>query len=65
MLKYKEKKTGCTVHHVNEKLDSGKIIIKKTFFISKSDELENLQTKTQIMEHKAFPEAIVKLYRYV
>ena len=65
VLKYKEKKTGCTVHHVNEKLDSGKIIIKKTFFISKNDELEILQRKTQIMEHKAFPEAIVKLYRYV
>ena len=25
----KEKKTGCTVHFVNEKLDGGKIILKK------------------------------------
>ena len=26
-LKNREKKTGCTVHYVNSKLDSGKIII--------------------------------------
>ena len=25
----KEKRTGCTVHFVNEKLDDGKIILKK------------------------------------
>ena len=31
ILKEKEKKTGCTVHYVNEKLDSGTIIIKKAF----------------------------------
>ena len=31
VLKEKEKKTGCTVHHVNKHLDGGKIIIKKSF----------------------------------
>ena len=31
MLKNKEVKAGCTVHYVNEKLDNGKIIIKKCF----------------------------------
>ena len=31
MLKNKEKKTGCTVHYVNEKLDSGNIIVQKNF----------------------------------
>ena len=30
-LNKKEKKTGCTVHYVNEKLDAGKIILKKIF----------------------------------
>ena len=29
VLDSKEKFTGCTVHFVNEKLDNGKIIIKK------------------------------------
>ena len=31
MLKDKEKKAGCTVHFVNKKLDSGRLIIQKKF----------------------------------
>ena len=34
VLKNNEKKTGCTVHFVNDKLDSGKTIIQKTCFIN-------------------------------
>ena len=30
-----KKKSGCTVHFVNEKLDSGKIIFKKVFLLIK------------------------------
>ena len=33
ILKNKEKKTGCTVHFVDEKLDNGKIISQRIFFI--------------------------------
>jgi len=64
ILKNNEKKTGCTVHFVNEKLDSGKIIIQKSFFIDKNDNVEKLKDKTQKLEHLAFPEAIRKIYRY-
>lgn len=64
VLKNNEKKTGCTVHFVNEKLDSGKIIIQKSFFIDKNDNVEKLKDKTQKLEHLAFPEAIRKIYRY-
>ena len=35
MLKNKEKKGGCTVHYVNEKLDGGNIILKKIFLLMK------------------------------
>ena len=35
VLKYKEKKSGCTVHFVDDKLDSGKIITKKKFFFKR------------------------------
>ena len=35
MLKNKEKKGGCTVHFVNEKLDGGNKIVQKKFFIYK------------------------------
>ena len=64
VLKNNEKKTGCTVHYVNEKLDNGKNIIKKTFFIDKNDDIKTLKEKTQKLEHKAFSEAIIKIYRY-
>ena len=64
VLKKNEKKTGCTVHFVNEKLDSGKLIIQKSFYIGKSDNLKTLKQKTQVLEHKAYSEAIIKIFRY-
>ena len=59
-----EKYSGCTVHFVNEKLDSGKLIVQKSFFIKKKDKANVLKIKTQRLEKKAFPEAIIKIYRY-
>ena len=64
VIQNKEKKTGCTVHFVNEKLDSGKLIVQKSFFIKKNDKVNILKIKTQKLEHKAFSEAIIKIYRY-
>ena len=62
--KNKEKKTGCTVHFVNEKLDSGKIILRKYFYISPNDDFKVLKYNTQKLEYLAYPEAIYKLFRY-
>ena len=62
IIKTREKKTGCTVHYVNEKLDSGKIILKKSFFVENSDTIEVLKKKTQKLEYKAYSEAIIKLF---
>ena len=45
MLKNKEKKAGCTVHYVNEKLDSGSTILKKSFFINFEDDESTLKRK--------------------
>ena len=59
----KEKKTGCTVHYVNEKLDSGNIILQKSFFVEKDDNEKTLKIKTQQLEYTAFPEAIIKIFR--
>tara|TARA_B110001452_G_C15121054_1_gene390707 strand:+ start:66 stop:629 length:564 start_codon:yes stop_codon:yes gene_type:complete len=64
VLKNNEKKTGCTVHFVTNKLDSGKTIIQKSFFINRGDKEDVLRTKTQRLEHKAFPEAIIRIFRY-
>ncbi len=63
MLKKKEIKAGCTVHYVNEKLDSGNSIIQKFFFINNDDNENILKEKTQKLEYKAFPEAIIKIFR--
>ena len=63
ILKKKEKKTGCTVHYVTEKLDDGNIILKKFFYINKKDNINSLKKKTQRLEYNAFSEAIIKLFR--
>ena len=64
MLKNEEKKAGCTVHYVNKKLDSGIKIIQKNFFINNKDNEKILKNKTQKLEYRAYPEAIVKIFRY-
>ncbi len=63
MLKNKEKKAGCTVHFVCKKLDSGDIIIQKEFLIDDGDDEKSLKKKTQKLEYKAFPEAIIRIFR--
>ena len=65
ILKNKEVKTGCTVHYVSEKLDSGNIINKKVFFIKSKDSELDLKKKTQKLEYGAFPEAIIKIFRNI
>ena len=65
VLKNKERKTGCTVHYVNEKLDSGSTITQKSFFLNSGDDVLDIKLKTQKLEYKAFPEAIVKIFRYI
>ena len=63
MIKSQEIKAGCTVHYVNEKLDSGDTIIRKLFYINDKDNENTLKTKTQELEYRAFPEAIIKVFR--
>tara|TARA_B100001057_G_scaffold489265_1_gene575216 strand:+ start:276 stop:833 length:558 start_codon:yes stop_codon:yes gene_type:complete len=59
----KEKKTGCTVHFVTDKLDDGKIILKKFFYIHKEDNIQSIKKKTQKLEYNAFSEAIIKVMK--
>ena len=63
VLKNNEKKTGCTAHYVNEKLDSGNIIVQKSFYINLNDNENTLKQKTQKLEYNVFPEAIIKVFR--
>ena len=57
-----EKYSGCTVHIVNSRLDSGKIILQKKVKISKSDTVRSLRKKVLIQEHKLYPKAILKVF---
>ena len=62
VLKNNEKFSGCTVHYVTTKLDSGKIILQKKIKISKTDKENTLRKKILIEEHKLYPEAIKKIF---
>ena len=57
-----EKYSGCTVHFVNSKLDSGKIILQKKVKISKNETKNSLAKKILVQEHKLYPKAILKVF---
>ena len=61
-LNNKEKYSGCTVHFVNSRLDSGKIILQKKVKIIKNETPKSLAKKILIQEHKLYPKAIRKLF---
>ena len=60
-IKNKDRYSGCTVHFVTAKLDSGKIIIQKKVKINKKDTPGTLANKVLAEEHKLYPKAILKI----
>ena len=58
----KDSYSGCTVHFVSSKLDSGKIIDQKKVKINKKDTPITLANKVLAEEHKLYPEAILKIF---
>ena len=60
-LKNKERYSGCTVHFVNSKLDSGKIILQKKVRIHLKDTEKTLAKKILKQEHLLYPKAIKKV----
>ena len=62
VIKNKEKFSGCTVHFVNSKLDSGKIILQKKIKINKNETPKTLAKKILVQEHKLYPKAILKIF---
>ena len=61
-IKNNDKYSGCTVHYVNAKLDSGEIINQKKVKINKSDTPKLLAKRILAQEHKLYPEAILKIF---
>ena len=58
VLKNKEKFSGCTVHYVTNKLDSGRVILQKKVRIFKADNEKTLRKKILKIEHLLYPKAI-------
>jgi len=61
-IRNKEKYSGCTVHFVNSKLDSGKIILQDKVRINKNETPKTLAKKILAIEHKLYPKAILKVF---
>ena len=61
-LKNNAKYSGCTVHFVSSKLDSGKIINQKRVKIKKNDTIKSLAKRILIQEHILYPKAIMKVF---
>tara|TARA_B100000965_G_scaffold15607_1_gene11773 strand:- start:611 stop:1126 length:516 start_codon:yes stop_codon:yes gene_type:complete len=57
-MKAGEEETGCTVHFVNEYLDSGAIIKQQVVPILPSDTVESLTRAIQQAEHSLLPSVI-------
>ena len=62
-LKNNDKYSGCTVHYVTDKVDSGKIILQKKVKIKRKDSLNTLTKKVLLEEYKLYPRAISKVFK--
>ncbi|WP_288262530.1 phosphoribosylglycinamide formyltransferase [uncultured Prochlorococcus sp.] len=50
--------TGCSVHFVEEEVDSGSLIMQAALSIEEKDDLVSLSQKIQKLEHKILPHSI-------
>ena len=56
-----ETEAGCTVHIVDEGTDSGPIVLQRRVPILPGDDPESLSARILREEHRAYPEAIVRV----
>lgn len=57
-LEYGVRITGCTVHFVDEYLDSGPIIVQSAVPVLDADTVETLSARILVQEHLIYPKAI-------
>ena len=50
--------TGCSVHFVDEEVDSGSLIMQAALSIRDDDDIDSLSKRIQILEHKILPHSI-------
>jgi len=63
VLKKKDKFSGCTVHYVNQNLDSGEIILQKKIRVAKNENIKSLEKKVLKIEHEIYPKSILKVLK--
>jgi phosphoribosylglycinamide formyltransferase-1 len=62
-LDYGVKVTGCTVHFVDQGVDTGAIIAQQTVPILSDDTAESLHARIQLAEHELYPTVVAGLAR--
>jgi phosphoribosylglycinamide formyltransferase 1 len=62
-LDYGVKITGCTVHFVDQGMDTGPIIAQQMVAVAAGDTAESLHARIQEAEHELYPLAIAALAR--
>lgn len=58
VLANQEKRSGISIHLVNEKFDEGRLLEQHAVELVASDDLASLTSKVQLLEHQFFPKAI-------
>lgn len=57
-LAYGVKYTGCTVHFVDEGMDTGPIVLQEAVPVMDDDDVESLTRRIQEAEHRIYPRAV-------
>lgn len=60
VLRDKQKKSGITIHYVDEEYDHGKILYQHEVPIEEGETVESLEQKIHLLEHKYYPLIIEK-----
>ena len=58
VIKNREKKSGVTIHEVNENYDEGRIILQKSLEVLPEDDAQSLEKRIKDLEKKAIVEGL-------
>ena len=57
-MNYGVKVSGCTVHFVEEKVDSGPVLIQAAVPVNAGESVDDLMNRIHVMEHRIYPQAV-------
>ena len=60
-IEAKATESGCTVHYVDNGMDTGPVILQAKVPVFPDDTAETLHQRIQVEEHRLYPEAIRKV----